>query len=183
MMGKLVGIGLVGLTQVVIWAGSFMLISGLGAAMAGAAGSSVPKIPASLLVYFVLYFILGYFLYATLYAVVGAIVSTEEEAQQAQGPVTILMVVPMILFTLILSNPNSGTAIGLSIFPFFAPTLMMLRIALVNPPMWQILLSMGLMVAAIFGAVWVAGRIYRVGILMYGKRPSIAELGRWLRYT
>ncbi|HLG16784.1 MAG TPA: ABC transporter permease [Blastocatellia bacterium] len=184
MMGKLVGIGLVGLTQVTIWAGSVLLISaGFGALMAGKSASGPPRIPISLLIYFVLFFVLGYFLYATLYAVVGAIVSTEEEAQQAQAPVTILVMLPAVLFMVLLNNPSSGTAIALSLFPFFASTLMMMRIALVNPPFWQVLLSMLLMLATILGTVWVAGRIYRVGILMYGKRPSLAELGRWLRYT
>jgi ABC-2 type transport system permease protein len=84
---------------------------------------------------------------------------------------------------MILSNPNSGTSIALSMVPFFAPTLMMLRIAIVNPPLWEVLLSMAIMLLTILALVWVAARIYRVGILMYGKRPSLAELGRWLRYS
>jgi ABC-2 type transport system permease protein len=94
-----------------------------------------------------------------------------------------LIIVPMIIFGMILSNPNSGTSIALSMVPFFAPTLMMLRIAIVNPPLWEVLLSMAIMLVTILGLVWVAARIYRVGILMYGKRPSLAELGRWLRYS
>jgi ABC-2 type transport system permease protein len=183
MMGKLIGIGLVGLTQVVIWALSFMLIAAFGASLFGASASSLSKIPPSLALYFVVFYVLGYFLYATLYAIVGAIVSTEEEAQQAQMPVTLLIVAPMFLFTMIMSNPNSSSSIAFSLVPFFTPTLMMMRIAIVNPPLWQVLLSIVLMVAAILGAVWVAAKIYRVGILMYGKRPSIAELGRWLRYS
>jgi ABC-2 type transport system permease protein len=114
---------------------------------------------------------------------VGSTVSSEEEAQQAQIPVTILLVVPMMIFNMIMANPTSNASIALSMIPFFAPTLMMMRIAVVNPPLWQILLSMLIMLATILGCVWVAARIYRVGILMYGKRPSIAELGRWLRYS
>ena len=183
MMGKVIGIGLVGLTQYAIWVTSAAAISAIGASLASPKGVSMPKIPISLLIYFVVFFLLGYFLYATLYAMVGAMVSTEEEAQQAQMPVTLLIIVPMLLFGMVLSNPSSGVSIGLSMVPFFAPTLMMMRISLVNPPMWQVLGAIGGMVLAILGAVWLAGRIYRVGILMYGKRPSIAELGRWLRYT
>jgi ABC-2 type transport system permease protein len=183
MMGKLLGIGLVGLTQVTIWAISFLLISTLASRILGANASSVPNIPVSLLLYFVAFFVLGFFLYATLYAVVGAIVSSEEEAQQAQLPVTLLVIAPMLLFPTIMSNPSGGAAIALSMVPFFAPTLMMMRIAIVNPPFLQVLVSMIVMVAAILVAVWFAGKIYRVGILMYGKRPSIAELGRWLRYN
>jgi ABC-2 type transport system permease protein len=143
----------------------------------------MPSIPPALLVYFVTYFLLGYFLYATLYALVGSTVSSEEEAQQAQIPVTILLVVPMMIFNMIMANPTSTSSVVLSMIPFFAPTLMMMRIAVVNPPLWQILLSMAIMIATILGCVWIAARIYRVGILMYGKRPSIAELGRWLRYN
>ena len=143
----------------------------------------MPSLPVSLLVYFVIFFVLGYFLFATLYAMVGSTVSSEEEAQQAQFPVTILLVVPMLIFNMIIANPTSGASIALSMVPFFAPTLMMMRIAVVNPPLWQILLSMGIMVATILGCVWLSARIYRIGILMYGKRPSIAELGRWLRYS
>ena len=126
---------------------------------------------------------LGYFLFATLYALVGATVSSEEEAQQAQIPVTLLLVVPMVIFNMIIANPTSGSSIVLSMVPFFAPTLMLMRIAVVNPPLWQVLLSMAIMVATILLCVWVAAKIYRVGILMYGKRPNIAELGRWLRYN
>ncbi|HWP44542.1 MAG TPA: ABC transporter permease [Blastocatellia bacterium] len=183
MMGKLFGIGLVGLTQVSIWALSFFLISSVAAGLLGAGASTVPNIPTSLLVYFVLFFVLGFFLFATLYVVVGAIVSTDEEAQQAQLPVMLLMVAPMLMFTMIMGNPAGSAAVAISMVPFFAPTLMMMRIAMVNPPFWQIFASMVLMVAAILIAVWFAAKIYRVGILMYGKRPSIAELGRWLRYS
>jgi ABC-2 type transport system permease protein len=183
MMGKLVGIGLVGLTQYVIWVGSAAALTAIGASMAAASGVRIPRIPPSLLLYFIVFFVLGYFLYATLYAMVGAVASTEEEAQQIQMPVTMLIVVPMLLFGMVMNNPSSGLSMVLSLIPFFAPTLMMLRISLINPPMWQVLLSMAGMVLAILGSVWVAAKIYRVGILMYGKRPSIAELGRWLRYT
>ncbi len=183
MLGKLIGIGLVGLTQMGIWALTAMGLTVFGVSMFASRGINFPNIPPMLFVYFVIYFVLGYFLFATLYALVGATVSSEDEAQQAQMPVTMLLVVPMLIFTVIMNNPNSALSTGLSMVPFFSPTLMMMRIAVVNPPLWQILLSMAIMVATIFGCVWVAGRIYRVGILMYGKRPSLAELGRWLRYS
>jgi ABC-2 type transport system permease protein len=183
MMGKLIGIGLVGLTQISIWALSAAALSMFGASIFSARGVTFPHIPLSLLVCFVLYFVLGYFLYATLYAMVGSTVSSEEDAQQAQIPVTLLIVVPMMIFGMVMANPNSTSSIVLSMVPFFAPTLMMMRIAIINPPVWQIVLSMAIMVITILGCVWVAAKIYRVGILMYGKRPSIAELGRWLRYS
>jgi ABC-2 type transport system permease protein len=183
MIGKIIGIGLVGLTQYGIWMLSAALLSFFGAKMFAGTGASLPKIPTSLLFYFIVYFLLGYFLFATLYAMVGAMVSSEEDAQQVQFPVTILIVIPMMVFSLVMNNPNSPASVTLSLIPFFSPTLMMLRIAVDPPPWWQVALSMLLMVATILGAIWVASRIYRVGILMYGKRPSLAELGRWLRYS
>jgi ABC-2 type transport system permease protein len=183
MIGKLVGIGLVGLTQIGIWALSTALLSSVGVAMFAARGAKVPNVPTSLLIYFVLYFVLGFFLYATLYAAVGAIVSSEEDAQQVQFPVTMLLVVPMMIFGLVMSNPNSTGSIVLSMVPFFAPTLMMLRIAVINPPVWQVILSMVIMLLSIVVLLWLSAKIYRVGILMYGKRPNLAELGRWLRYN
>ncbi|HTG17102.1 MAG TPA: ABC transporter permease [Blastocatellia bacterium] len=182
MLGKVIGIGLVGLTQISVWALSALLLTTAGVSAFSSRGITMPSIPISLLVYFVVFFILGYFLYATLYALVGSTVSSEEDAQQAQMPVTLVLIVPMMIFNMIIANPTSGASIALSMVPFFAPTLMMMRIAVVNPPLWQILTSMGIMVATILGCVWLAARIYRIGILMYGKRPSIAELGRWLRY-
>jgi len=183
MLGKVIGIGTVALTQVGVWALSALLLTTFGVSVFASRGLTMPNVPISLLIYFVVYFVLGYFLFATLYALVGSIVSSEDEAQQAQIPVTILLIVPMMIFNMIMANPTSNASIVLSMIPFFAPTLMMMRIAVVNPPLWQILLSMLIMAASILGCVWVAARIYRVGILMYGKRPSIAELGRWLRYS
>ena len=183
MLGKVIGIGMVALTQVGVWALSALLLTTFGVSVFASRGLTMPNVPISLLIYFVVYFVLGYFLFATLYALVGSIVSSEDEAQQAQIPVTILLIVPMMIFNMIMANPTSNASIVLSMIPFFAPTLMVMRIAVVNPPLWQILLSMLIMAASILGCVWVAARIYRVGILMYGKRPSIAELGRWLRYS
>jgi ABC-2 type transport system permease protein len=181
MLGKLIGIGLVGLTQYMIWVASVLML--LGISFFAGRKLDLPTLPISLLAYFIIYFLLGYFLFATLYAMVGSMVSSEEDAQQLQMPLTMLNVVPVTIFWLVVRDPNSAIATMLSMVPFFAPTLMMARIAIGPPPFWQILLSMLLMLASILGATWVAGRIYRVGILMYGKRPSIAELGRWLRYT
>jgi ABC-2 type transport system permease protein len=183
MLGKVIGIGLVGLTQIGVWTLTMLLLTTIGVSTFASRGVTMPDVPISLLVYFVVFFVLGYFLYATLYAMVGSTVSSEEDAQQAQYPVTMLLVVPMIMFNMIIANPTSTSSIVLSMVPFFAPILMMVRIAVVNPPLWQVLLSMAIMLATILSCVWIAARIYRVGILMYGKRPSIAELGRWLRYS
>ncbi len=187
LMGKVLGVAAVGFTQYLIWAICGGLLAGYGSAMAAALSPEAPvpriHIPPSMLVYSVIFYLLGYFLYASLYAAAGSMVSSEEEAQQVQMPMTLLIVVSFMLFTAILRNPNSPTSIVLSLIPFFAPILMILRIALQTPPFWQIALCIALMMVSTLGIVKVSARIYRVGILMYGKRPSLVELWRWLRYT
>ena len=184
MLGKLVGIGLVGLTQYVVWALSGIVVSTIAAAYAvGLTTFKLPRISGTLMFFFVVYFLLGYFLFATLYAMVGAIVSSEEDGQQMQMPVTLLMVIPMVFSSAILRSPNSNLSVALSLVPFFSPVLMFMRICLQQPPFWQIALSIVSMIGSILGAVWIAAKIYRVGILMYGKRPTLPEIARWLKYS
>jgi ABC-2 type transport system permease protein len=184
MLGKIVGIGLVGLTQYVVWAACALVLSAVAAAQALMIGAvQLPRISPALMFYFVAYFVLGYFLYATLYATVGAIVSNEEDGQQVQMPVTMTLVVPMALSSVVMSDPNGTLSTVLSLIPLFAPVLMFLRITLEQPPLWQVALSFVLLIGTILGSVWVAAKIYRVGVLMYGKRPTLPELARWLKYT
>jgi len=114
---------------------------------------------------------------------VGAIVSSEEDGQQMQMPVTLLMVIPMVFSSAILRSPSSTLSVALSLVPFFSPVLMFMRICLQQPPVWQIALSIVMMIGCILGAVWIASKIYRVGILMYGKRPTLPEIARWLKYS
>lgn len=184
MLGKIVGIGLVGLTQYAIWA-TFALALSAFAAMQAAMFTSFkfPHISPLLLFYFIAFFVCGYFLYATLYATVGATVSSEEDGQQAQMPVTMTIVIPMAFSSVVLSNPGSTLSVVLSLIPFFAPVLMFLRITLSDPPWWQVALSFVLLIGTTLGCTWVAAKIYRVGVLMYGKRPTLPELMRWLKYT
>ncbi len=184
MLGKVVGIGMVGLTQYVVWAISGICISLVTASSAlRLSGSSLPKISVSLMVFFVVYYLLGYFLYATLYAMVGAIVSNEDDGNQLQMPISITFAVSLVLATIVMENPSGTRATVLSLFPYFGPALMFLRIAFDAAPAWQIALSITLMIATILFSVWVAAKIYRVGMLMYGKRPTLPELARWLRYS
>jgi ABC-2 type transport system permease protein len=184
LLGKVIGIGLVGLTQYLTWSVFGITLSALSAAPALMMyADQMPKISPWLFVYFVVYYLLGYFLYATLYAMVGAIVSNEDDGQQAQMPITMTFMVSMIVSSLVIENPTGTAATILSLIPFFGPSLMFLRITLDAAPGWQIALSIGLMVATIIGVVWLAAKIYRVGVLMYGKRPTIPELVRWLRYS
>jgi len=179
MMGKLIGVSLVALTQLGIWAIAFLSIS------VWLAGSSfsLPPIPALVLVYFVLYFLLGYFIYATIYAVVGSMVTTTQEGGQMALPIVILLVMGFYLSFNVIRSPNSPLAFWASMFPFFAPITMLVRIVTETPPFWQILLSFGIGIATVVGLMWLAARIYRVGMLMYGKKATIPEVLRWIRQT
>lgn len=187
MAGKIIGVSLVALTQYVIWAVSAALISayGLGAvaAMAPNAANMIPKIPISMMVYFVLYFILGFLLFATMYAAIGAMVNNDQEAQQVQMPVTMLIIVPILMMGMVIRAPDSSTSVILSLVPFFSPILMFMRITVQTPPFIQIAASIVFLVVAIALLVWLTAKIYRVGILMYGKRPTLPELVRWLKYS
>ena len=135
-----------------------------------------------ILTYFFVYFIIGFFMYSTLYAVVGAICSSDEEAQQTGGPLTMLIIIPFILMFQLFRIPDSTLSVLLSHIPFFSPILMFMRINVLMPPLWEILLNILLMCATVLLVMLISGKIYRVGILMYGKRPTFAQLWQWMRY-
>ena len=184
MLGKLIGIGLASFTQVIVWSLSLLALSLLSAAPLLASSSiKAPLISTTLIVFFVVYFVLGYFLYSSLFAIVGAMVSTDADAQQAQAPVTIALLIPLILLPLALRSPNGLVTTILSLVPFFSPIMMFARMTIQQPPWWQIALSLALMVGALFGSIWSAAKIYRVGVLMYGKPPTLPELAKWLRHS
>jgi ABC-2 type transport system permease protein len=191
MAGKIFGVGAVGLTQFLIWTLAMGLLSLYGlqlAAMfvadpAALQDLHLPTISFGTLGFFVLFFVLGYFLYSILYAGVGAMVNSDQEGQQFAIPIGLIIVVPILMMTYVITNPSSQTAIIMSLVPFFAPIIMLARIAVETPPFWQIAACLVLMVATIFGLIWVVGRIYRVGILMYGKRPTLPEIIKWIRYA
>jgi ABC-2 type transport system permease protein len=226
MMGKVIGVGLVGFTQFLIW-----IILGYGSYTAGSsyfqgqeinpknaqieqtykkgvsvqndnmtagAGNKIEKKDMSkafdsvdnllrstdwILVIggFLFYFLGGYVLYSALFAAVGSAVDQETETQQFMLPVTAPLIVSIVAMGSIITNPHSTIAVWLSIIPFTSPIAMMARIPF-GIPVWQLGLSMVLLVASIFGTVWLAGRIYRVGLLMYGKKVTYKELGKWLFY-
>lgn len=183
MAGKLLGIGAVGLTQCAIWVVGAALLSLQGVALAGVVGLQLPRVSAGMLGYFLLFFVLGYFVFATLYALAGAASTSTDDAQQVHMPITMFAVVPMLVFFVVLRDPGGTTAVALSLVPFFAPTLMLLRLAISDPPAWQVATSIGLMLATTLVSIWVTGKIFRAGILMSGKRQTLAELVRWLRYA
>ena len=188
MTGKLIGVGGVGLVQFSIW-GVFLfvlmqfkepLIRLFGADPGVLPG--LPSVPVGVIVFFVVFFVLGFFLYATLYAAVGAMVSSEQDAQQLQTPIIMFLIIPVLLMMPIMQHPESQLAVILSLIPFFAPIIMFMRISVLVPPVWQIALSLALLVLTIWFMLWLAGKIYRVGILMYGKRPSLGEVVKWVRF-
>jgi ABC-2 type transport system permease protein len=181
MAGKILGVGSVGLTQLAIWTGT---ASALAAAGLGVAGVPITQILSpKLLAAFVVFFLLGYTLYSTLYAAIGAMVNSEQEAQQIQFLVLIPIIAAIAIAFPVLQNPNSQVAIWASMIPFTAPIIMFIRLAVQAPPWWQVGLSIALTVATIYGLIVLCGRIYRIGILMYGKKPTLPEIMKWIKYA
>ena len=177
--GKLLGVGGAGLTQVLVWVLTMAGVGAYGTAATG--GVAMPELSPLLLVSFVVFFLLGYFLYGSLYAGVGSAVNTQQEAQSLALPVMMPLVLGFVFFPAVLGSPDSAFSVTLSLIPFFTPMLMFLRITAVTPPAWQIALSVGLTLATVMAMTWAASRIYRVGILMYGKRPTFPEMLRWIK--
>lgn len=184
MVGKILGIGLVGLTQYFVWSvvAANLSLPGI-AALLTSSDMGVPRIPVSLLGYFVLFFVLGYFLYASVYTMIAAPFNTDQEAQQLAMIPMILIIGGIAVYPGVMNNPSGGMALFFSLFPFTASLIMFLRTAVSEPPAWQILLSIAIMLSTTAALAWFAGRIYRVGILMYGKKPTIPEIIRWARYS
>ena len=211
MMGKIVGIGAVGLTQFLIWV---LLVGTLSSLVMGVLGMQMPQQQAmemanpelmaatpdtgelgailqvidgidfvSLVVAFVFYFLGGYLLYGALFAAVGAAVDSPSDAQQFMLPITIpLLVGYMGLFVFVLQDPSSSTSFWLSIIPLTSPIAMMGRISY-GVPFWELALSMGLLVLGFFGTTWLAAKIYRIGILMHGTKPSYKTIWKWVKST
>jgi ABC-2 type transport system permease protein len=180
--GKILGVGAVGLTQILVWV-IFAIVFSVPGLVAAKSFLGEVHVPVNAVVAFAIFFLLGYLLYSTMYAAIGSMVNTDQEAQQMQWPAMIPLILGVILINPIIQHPNSPLSFWLSMVPFFAPILMLLRILIEQPPIWQIVLCIGLMLATLYGLLGLSSRIYRVGILMYGKRPTLPELRRWLRYA
>jgi len=184
MMGKLVGVSLVALTQLAIWGLAFSAFAVYGInllASRGVTSFSIPHIPFSHFVYFALFFLLGYFIYATIYALVGSMVTTAQEGGQLAMPIIVMLVVSFYLFLPVGRSPDSSFSFWVSMIPFSAPVAMVVRIVTQTPPFWQIALSLLIGFSSVLVIMWIASRVYRVGMLMYGKRASIPEAWRWAR--
>jgi len=191
MLGKVIGVGGVGLFQFGIWGLTGYLVMHFRTQLLGAFHISasqvnafaMPTIAGSLLVVIAVYFILGYLLYSALFAVVGASVTADSEAQQAQQPVMMLLVFSLIVSFAALNDPSGQLAIVTSMIPFSSPIIMPVRVATSDVPTSQLTLSLAISAVSSLLVVWVSARVYRIGILMYGKRPNMKELWRWARQS
>ena len=208
MLGKIVGVGLVGLTQVLLWAilipvllaavGVFFGFDGMGGSGgASAAAASVdPEVAENTMLLawqeirnqnwwaiiplFLIYFLGGYFVYASLFAAVGSAVGEDmAESNSLTLPISIPVIISFYIMIAVIEAPNSTLAVWSSQFPLFSPIVMPARLAFA-PPVWEVVLSVTLLVAGALFFVWLAARIYRTGILLYGKKASFRELGKWI---
>lgn len=190
LLGKIVGVGAVGLLQIGIWIGFVMVLALAALPALPVAAAMLPdsfSVPEMLpgpgqVAFFAVCFVLGYLVYASIFAAVGALNSSETEAQQMMWPVVLLAMVPMMTLGPVLDDPRGTLAVWLSQVPFFSPVLMFARVAAGAAALWEVALSLVLLVLAVLGMALVAGRIYRVGILMQGKRPTLPEVWRWVRH-
>ena len=188
MMGKLIGIGLVGLTQFAIWAIVLLGVSFSGVFFSGRFGM-FQKISElfeavnmlQICFYFMLFFVGGYLMYASLFAAIGAMVNSQEDTQQYMMPITILVLFAFYAGFFSAQNPDGPLALWTSLIPFTSPIVMMVRVPF-NVPWWQMFLSVALLATTVILIVKLAAKIYRVGILMYGKKPTYNEIVKWLRY-
>lgn len=208
MIGKIIGIGLVGILQLCIWGVMLFVILGvtgtafgysalqspdMTGAMMEASASPVSDDTTSLLAalynmdflklgtFFVLNFIGGYLIYASIFAAIAASVNEQEDSQQFMLPVTLLLVFAMYAAIASADNPDGPLAVWCSMIPLTSPVVMMVRLSF-DAPMWQLILSLCILYGTALGLIWTAGKIYRVGILMYGKKPSLKEMFRWILY-
>ena len=201
MMGKILGVSLVGLTQFILWILLTIIISTIAElafldvnVMATEMNSSDQSVILAqvaeltgginllqIFLAFIFYFLAGYLMYSALFAAVGSAVDAEADTQQFVLPITIPLILSFVLITPIMENPDGTLAFWMSIIPFTSPVIMMVRLPF-GVASWEILLSMGVLVSTFIATSWLAGRIYRTGILMYGKKASYKELWKWLRY-
>jgi ABC-2 type transport system permease protein len=203
LMGKVLGIGAMGLAQMIVWAvlvlGGFAAAgpvlallfdpSDLGVApgasqqaMMDAAGVTVPSLPLDLVAWFILFFLGGFLLYAALFAAVGSAVEQQQDAQSLLIPVMFPLILPILFLVFIIESPNATASVVMSMIPFFSPILMVLRAAVTTVPVWEIATAFVLLVGTFIGMIGLAGRIYRVGILSYGKTPGFREIAKWVTY-
>ncbi|HNU06352.1 MAG TPA: ABC transporter permease [Pyrinomonadaceae bacterium] len=183
MMGKLIGVALAGLTQFAIWVVSAAVLLAIVAPTIAASGADIPlpSISPLAIVYFLIYFVIGFLLYASIFALIGSMVTTVQEGGQFAFFPVMLMLTGFYFSFAVIRDSNSAMSFWASVAPFIAPMTMPVRVMQEMPPFWQIALSIVVNGLAICGMIWVASRVYRVGMLMYGKRATIPEVWRWIR--
>jgi ABC-2 type transport system permease protein len=181
MTGKILGTGSVGLTQIGVW----FVITAIGASRSLYFRTTLAALDVGpmLIVYFLGFYVLGYLLYSAIFAGVGAIFNSIDEAQQWNFVVILPLIAAAAMILPVATASDSPLSVAGSLFPFCSPILMFERMAVRNPPLWQIALSLILLIGTIVGAMFVGARIYRTGILMYGKRPTLREVSRWLLHA
>ncbi len=208
LMGKVMGVGALAVTQFTFWilaiagisaASTPLLLYFFGSRVSEAAGSgdtqaamatieselpfTIPDIGMGLVFGFILFFILGYLMYSALFAAVGSALESETENQQLTMVVSLPIIIPIFFLSPVSTDPDSTLAFVLSMIPLFSPIIMPVRMAIMNVPLWEVALAVVLMTATFIALIWLSARIYRVGILMYGKSASLRELSRWVRYS
>lgn len=182
MAGKVLGLAAVAVLQVGIWVGFSALVSSQGARFGVSAGAlRAVQLAPSVWMAILVFFILGFILYASMYAAAGSTVTSEQEAQQLAVPLMLPLFVPIIFIMPVLTDPLGSTARTLSLIPFTSPVVMPMRAVATEIPLIEIVASIALLIAGVVAVLWIAGKIYRVGILSTGKKPSLGELIRWLR--
>jgi ABC-2 type transport system permease protein len=176
---KILGKGLAGILQYAIWVTFLVIFMKLIGPLLNI--DTLPILTGSNIFYLILFFILAFFLYSSTYAVFGAGAQDEQHLGQLAWPVLIFLIIPIVMITPITMNPNSSLVVFMSFFPFTAPLVMLIRILVQSPDLWQILLAVAILIISI-GAVMIASsRIFRIGILMTGKRFSLKEILRWIK--
>jgi len=182
MVGKIIGTGLVSLTQYAIWASVALILM-----LAGPGGATAFDLAEHIswgeVAFMVLFFLLGFLLFGTAYAAIGAMCNTEQEAQNLHTPLVMLLIAPVFVAMQVIQDPSGTLARVLSFVPFSAPILMFMRVSISSPSALEIVLSILGIVISILVMFWIVARIFRVGVLMYGKRPSLPELIRWIKYA
>jgi len=185
--GKILGVGSVGLTQIGIWLGTTGIVTALGVTTsAGGLGKvreAVLQMPAATFVAFALCYLLGFIYYSSVAAMLASMVNSEQEMQQMNMFVVMPMAACMAFVYPVILHPDAWYSVALSLFPPTAPLIMLLRVAMHMPSLLELSIALGLMLLAIYVVIWLSSRIYRVGILMYGKRPNLPEILRWIRYS
>jgi ABC-2 type transport system permease protein len=180
--GKILGVAAVGLTQIFVWLTMVSIIGASGATALMTMDVNLTQfIRPIVFFYFFVFFVLAYLTYVCIYAIAGAICNSDKEAQQFVMPLVMFMMMPWILMMPIVLNPDAPFAVTFSLLPVFGPITMFVRALVTDPPFWHILVSILVSIATIAAFFWVTAKIFRIGILSYGKRPTIPEIVRWVR--